>query len=273
MKIADLPAFLMPLDEIERLRGFAQREPHGRLVEDDQLGVEIERAGDRHALLFAARHGGDDVVGMHCGRSEAHMLAHQPGRLRAHSLDVEQAPARARLAPHEHVAPDRLLLAQRALLVDGLDAETARPRDRPVVDAPPVEIDLSPGIRPVKAHHDLHQRRLAGAVVAEQADDLAVIDGEIHPRTATALRRMSSTRCEARSPAGRRPRRTGFTGGPFLLEAVEARQGPAPRGIASVSGFPWPRAGRRRRRWWSRRTRRRCSRRDPRSRTSWSGRC
>ena len=54
------------------------------------------------------------------------MLAHEPGRFRAHSFDVEQAPARARFAPHEHVAPDRLLLAERALLIDGLDAEAAR---------------------------------------------------------------------------------------------------------------------------------------------------
>ena len=168
--------------EIERLLGFAQREPHRRLVEDDKFRVEIERPGDRHALLLAARHGGDDVVRMHGSRGESHMLAHQPGRLRAHPLDVEETEARARLAPHEHVAPDRLLLAQRPLLIDGLDAETARPRNRPIVDLPSLEIDLSPGIRPIKSHHDLHQRRLAGAIVAEQADDLAVIDGKIHPR-------------------------------------------------------------------------------------------
>ena len=96
---------------------------------------------------------------------------------RAHSSrmrgDVEQAEAIAQLAPHEHVAPDRLLLAKRPFLIDGLDAEAARLRHRPVVDPLAMEIDLAAGIRGVEAHHHLDERRLAGAVVAEQADDLA----------------------------------------------------------------------------------------------------
>ena len=93
MKIADLPAFLMCADEIERLLGFGERKAHRRLVEDDEFGVEIERARDRDALLLAARHGGDDVVGMHGRRGEAHVLAHQAGAFVAHALDVEQAQA------------------------------------------------------------------------------------------------------------------------------------------------------------------------------------
>ena len=169
-------------DEFERLAGFGQRQAHGGLVEDDEFGLEMERPRDRHALLLAARHRGHDIVGMHRRGGEAHMLAHQPRRFRAHPLDVKETPAGARLAPHEHVAPDRLLLAQRPLLVDGLNAEAAGPRDRPVVDPASVKIDLASRVRPMEAHHGLHQRRLAGAVVAEQADDLAAIDSEIHPR-------------------------------------------------------------------------------------------
>ena len=45
---------------------------------------------------------------------------------RAHALDVEQAPGGVRLAAHEHVAPDRLLLAQRPFLVDRFDPQVAR---------------------------------------------------------------------------------------------------------------------------------------------------
>ena len=122
------------------------------------------------------------LFGMHGGRGEAHVLAHQPRAFGAHALDVEQAEARAQLAPHEHVAPDRLLLAERALLIDGLDAETARPRHRPVVDALAMEIDLAAGVGRVEAHHHLDERRLAGAVVAEQPDDLPPVDLEIDVR-------------------------------------------------------------------------------------------
>ena len=182
MKIADLPAFLMLRTKSSVFLRLGERKAHRRLVEDHQLGLEIERAGDRDALLLAARHRRHDVVGMHRGRGEAHVLAHQPRRFRAHALDVEQAPAGVRLAAHEHVAPDRLLLAQRPFLVDRLDAEAARARHRPIVDALAVEIDLAAGVGLVETHHELDQRRLARAVVAEQADDLAAIDLEVDAR-------------------------------------------------------------------------------------------
>src|SRR6185437_9095217 len=57
-----LARLLDAADEVERLAGFGQRQAHGRLVEDDKLGVEIERPRDRHALLLAARHRGHDIV-------------------------------------------------------------------------------------------------------------------------------------------------------------------------------------------------------------------
>src|SRR6185437_6957014 len=82
-------------------------------------------------------------------------------------------PAIAGFAPHEHVAPDRLLLAERPLLVDRLDAERPRPRYRPVIDPLAVEIDLTAGVGLVEAHQGLDQRRLAGAIVAEETYDLA----------------------------------------------------------------------------------------------------
>ena len=42
-----------------------------------------------------------------------------------------------------------------------------------------VEADLA-GIGPVDAGEDLHQRRLAGAVLADERDDLAARDVEVH---------------------------------------------------------------------------------------------
>src|SRR5271166_2114326 len=97
-----LADFLDVADEVEGLLRLAEREAHGRLVEDHELGFKIERARDRHPLLFPARHRRHDVVGMHGRRSEAHVLAHQARRLVAHALDVEQAEAASELAPHEH---------------------------------------------------------------------------------------------------------------------------------------------------------------------------
>src|SRR5271165_1977350 len=177
-----LADFLDVADEVEGLLGLAEREAHGRLVQDDELGLKMEGARDRDPLLLAARHGRHDIVGMHGGRGEAHVLAHQPRRFGPHPLDVEQAEPGAQLAPHEHVAPDRLLLGKRPLLIDRLDAEAPRLRDGPTVHALAMEANLAAGIGRVESHDDLDERRLARAVVAEQADNLAPVDLEIDPR-------------------------------------------------------------------------------------------
>ena len=63
------------------------------------------------------------------------------------------------------------MLSQSPLLVDGFDAQGAGLRDGQAGDRPAVEQDLT-GVRPVDAGDDLDQRRLAGSVVAEQADHL-----------------------------------------------------------------------------------------------------
>ena len=72
--------------------------------------------------------------------------------------------------------------AERPLLIDRLDAEAPRLRDGPVVHALAVEVNLAAGIGRVESHHDLDERRLARAVVAEQADDLPPVDLEIDAR-------------------------------------------------------------------------------------------
>ena len=94
--------------------------------------------------------------------------------------DVDEAPAVGDLAADEEVAPERLLLAQRLLLVDGLDAELVAAAHRIVVevDRPVAKVDGTAG-RPEHAGHHLDQGRLAGAVVADQADDLVAADREV----------------------------------------------------------------------------------------------
>ena len=84
------------------------------------------------------------------------------------------------LAAGEEVAPERLLLAQGFFLIDGLDAQVVGaadgivgPGDLPVADIEPA------GGRLLHAGDDLDQGRFAGAVVADQADDLVGADLEI----------------------------------------------------------------------------------------------
>ena len=67
-------------------------------------------------------------------RREAHLLGHQPLGDAPHLGDVEEPAAVADGAADEDVAPERLLVGQRALLVDGLDAQRAGLLDRQAGD-------------------------------------------------------------------------------------------------------------------------------------------
>src|SRR5262249_18445322 len=71
----------------------------------------------------------------------------------------------------------RLLVGERALLVDGLDPEVARALHREVADGLALPPDGA-SVGGVEAGDDLDQGRLAGAVVAEPPDDLVHADRE-----------------------------------------------------------------------------------------------
>ncbi len=90
---------------------------------------------------------------------------------------VEEARAPDRLPAEEEVAGDGELRDQRRVLVDRLDPErdgVGRAVDAHLAAAEP---DLAAGGRHHAREH-LYQRRLAGAVVAKQAHDLALADTE-----------------------------------------------------------------------------------------------
>ena len=83
-----------------------------------------------------------------------------------------------RLPPEIHVLHDVEVVAKSEILVDDLDAEVhrvLRPRD---VDLLALEEDLA-GIRAVNARDRLDQRRLAGAVVADERRHLAAVHVEV----------------------------------------------------------------------------------------------
>ena len=84
------------------------------------------------------------------------------------------------LAADEQVAPERLLVGERLLLMHRLDPQVVRAAHRIAlgVDQPVADVEAAAG-RLEHAGDDLDQGRLAGAVVADQPDDLVGADLEV----------------------------------------------------------------------------------------------
>ena len=83
-----------------------------------------------------------------------------------------------RLTPEIHVLDDVEVVAERQILVDDLNPELRRVLRAGDVDGMALEQDLA-GIRAVNARDRLDQRRLAGAVVADQRHHLALSHLEV----------------------------------------------------------------------------------------------
>ncbi len=95
-------------------------------------------------------------------------------------MDVDEAEAVHDLSADEEVAPQRLLFAQRLVLVDSLDRHLVSDAHRIVreVDRQVAHEDASRG-RLEHAGQHLDEGRLAGAVVADEADDLVPADCQV----------------------------------------------------------------------------------------------
>ena len=94
------------------------------------------------------------------------------------------------------------VVEQREILVDGLDPERARVGRRVDRDRRAVHLDRA-AVEPVHAAQALDQRRLAGAVVAEQREHLAAAHVEVDPvergDRAEALASLRAPRAPGRS--------------------------------------------------------------------------
>jgi hypothetical protein len=104
-------------------------------------------------------------------------------RLAIHFALVDEAGNQAeqpfcRLAAKEDVGGHVLLLGQGQVLVDHLDAEPAPLSGVEREDVLAVEFDRA-GVGSVDAGDGLHQRRLAGAIVTDEADHFARLDREV----------------------------------------------------------------------------------------------
>ena len=95
------------------------------------------------------------------------------------SAPVHAAPDAAGLERQREVFGDGQVRKQRRLLVDGGDPERARERRRHVWHDAPGHGERA-GIGLLGAGHDLDQRRLAGAVLADERVHLARLQVERH---------------------------------------------------------------------------------------------
>ena len=182
MKIDADAVGLQAGDHAQQALGLGDRQARGRLVHDHQARRPAT-APWRSRPAAAARATGCSTIasGPKSQPSRSSKRLHAPlQRLR---VDQLQKAAGQRLAADEHVRRDVQVLEQVEFLVDEGDAGGHRVvhRQRAALDA--VGADDAGVGRDDAAEH-LHQRRLAGAVLADQADHLAGRTRQAHGRRA-----------------------------------------------------------------------------------------
>ena len=159
----------------EQPLGLARGQGRGRLVQHQDLRLGVQRARDLDQLLLGDRQLADDGLGL---ERRPQPLQHRPAA-GGHGLAVDQAAA-VDLVAQMDVLGHGQVRRQAQLLVDDGDAG-ALGRDRVGdLDRLAVDQDLAAGIGVVGAREDLHQGRLAGAVLAHQRLDLAAPGLELY---------------------------------------------------------------------------------------------
>ena len=166
------PLVAQATQHLEQRVGFL-RGQHGRgLVEDEDFGAAVEGLEDFHALLEADGQLGDNRVERDVERVVAgELFEFGPG---AGETAGEEASA---LDTEDDVFEHREIFHEHEMLVHHADAGGDGGLRRTEVDAAAVHPNLA-GVGAVKAVDDVHQRRLAGAVLTDEAVDAAAGDGK-----------------------------------------------------------------------------------------------
>ncbi len=162
-------------DDREQLAGLLGREDGGRLVEDEDVGVAVEGLEDLDPLLLPDRDVLDLGLRIHREPEPLGDLTHAVVGL----AEVEQgAPGVRRLGGEHDVLGHRHHGDQHEVLMHhshaGLDRGTRRAELHRL--AGDDDLALVGVVQPVE---DVHQRRLAGTVLAEQRVDLALPQVEV----------------------------------------------------------------------------------------------
>ena len=161
----------------DELLGLLRRQDRRGLVEDQDVGAAVERLEDLDALADADRQILDQCVRIHL---EAMALGDldDPGPCR---LAVKCPEGALRVLDAEHdVLGDGEDRHEHEVLVDHADAGRDRITGPVELDRLAVDQDLAL-VRRVEAVQDVHEGGLAGAVLAEQAEDLAGLHDEVDP--------------------------------------------------------------------------------------------
>ena len=206
--------------DVEQLVGLLRRQHRGRLVEDQDAGAAIQRLQDLDALLLADRQVADQRVRVDAQR----VFAAEPLDLGARGprLCSQQ---RARLGAEHDVLQHREGVDQHEVLVHHADAGVDRvarvaDRDRLAVDEDLAAVGL------VEAVQDAHQRRLAGAVLAD--------DAVIEPRATVS----DTSRLACTAPNDLSIARSATAGGRRGFDRSSARRSDRRRCCCSCSRAP-----------------------------------
>ena len=170
-------------DELVRLlRG----ERAGRLIEDEEARAEAERLDQLHALLLADGElpdvrvgidrkavvlGDGDDASAHGGQIELRGAPDPRAKALVLSLCLHLGQAQRDVLRHGEVGHEHVLLVYHA------DAAGERVAGGAEDDLPVVDEDFAL-VRRVQAHQDVHQGRLARAVLADERQHLALAHGE-----------------------------------------------------------------------------------------------
>ena len=160
--------------DLEELVGLVGGQGRRGLVHDHQPRLPGQRAQDLDLLLLGGPQAADPGIGRDPEVDAARQLLVPP----PHGTPVQHAAARG-LDAEEDVLQDGPLGFQRQLLGDDRDAVGQRGVRRPVVDLAAVDDDLT-GVRVLDAGEDLHQGRLARAVLADERVDRPAPDVHGH---------------------------------------------------------------------------------------------
>ena len=227
------PAGLQVAEDLEQLERLLRREDGGRLVEDQDVRLAVERLQDLHPLLLADRDVGDQRVGVDLELELRGELADALVR----GAVVEHDPGVRRLVREHDVLRDRHDRDEHEVLVHHPDPAVDRVLRRLEDDGLAVHEDLAL-VGPVEPVEDVHQRRLAGAVLAEQRVHLArpqvEVDVVVRDDPRKALRDPAKLedgglfhRADSMSGAERRQKERGRAHGPpprMIRLAVRVRR-------------------------------------------------
>ena len=147
--------------DLEHMLHFVGIERSGRLVQNEQLGVAEQCAADLEQLLFARLQ-----IIHQCIWVDVHAQAlKELGSLVCHVALFERTPRGGLLGPQEDVFVCQQVIEQVELLVHKSDACVLDLLDGRAGDVRTVEGDSS-GVCRIGTGEDVHQRRLAGAVLS-----------------------------------------------------------------------------------------------------------